>query len=107
MTTLYKVSTISEQILRFITRISELNDKIHEFQLRMKNLIFQYPDRNIIVNGETIDQYSDRIIQKYHVAIANNVNNLLTYLIAKVPGIIENQPSELPYYYPERELSEQ
>ena len=114
MTTLYKVSTISEQILRFITRISELNDKIHEFQLRMKNLIYQNPDRNIIIinnyyniNGETIDQYSDRIIQKYHIAIANNANNLLTYLIAKVPGIIENQPSELPYYYPERELSEQ
>ena len=105
MTTLYKVSAISEQILRYITRISELNDKIHEFQLKMKN--FQYPGRNIIVNGETIDQYSDRIIQKYHIAIANNVNNLLTYLIAKVPGIIENQPSELPYYYPERELSEQ
>ena len=107
MTTLYKVSTISEQILRYITRISELNDKIHEFQLKMKNLIYQYPGRNIIVNGETIDQYSDRIIQKYHIAIANNANNLLTYLIAKVPGIIENQPSELPYYYPERELSEQ
>ena len=107
MRTLYKVSAISEQILRYITRISELNDKIHEFQLRMKNLIFQYPDRNIIVNGETIDQYSDRIIQKYHIAIANNVNNMLIYLIAKVPGIIENQPSELPYYSPERELSEQ
>ena len=114
MRTLYKVSAISEQILRYITRISELNDKIHEFQLRMKNLIFQNPDRNIIIinnyyniNGETIDQYSDRIIQKYHVAIANNVNNLLTYLIAKVPGLLQNQPSEPPYYYPERELSEQ
>ena len=107
MTTLYKVSAISEQILRYITRISELNDKIHEFQLKMKNLIYQYPGRNIIVNGETIDQYSDRIIQKYHVAIANNVNNLLTYLIAKVPGLLQNQSSEPPYYYPERELSEQ
>ena len=105
MTTLYKVSAISEQILRYITRISELNDKIHEFQLRMKNLIFQYPDRNIIVNGETIDQYSDRIIQKYHVAIANNVNNMLTYLLEKV--IVHNQSLEPPYYYPERELSEQ
>ena len=70
-------------------------------------MIYQYPGRNIIVNGETIDQYSDRIIQKYHVAIANNVNNLLTYLIAKVPGLLQNQPSEPPYYYPERELSEQ
>ena len=107
MRTLYKVSAISEQILRYITRISELNDKIHAFQLKMKNLKYQYPGSNIIVNGETIDQYSDRIIQKYHIAIANNANNLLTYLIAKVPGIIENQPSELPYYYPERELSEQ
>ena len=107
MRTLYKVSAISEQILRYITRISELNDKIHAFQLKMKNLIYQYPGRNIIVNGETIDQYSDRIIQKYHVAIANNVNNLLTYLIAKVPGLLQNQPSEPPYYYPERELSEQ
>ena len=107
MTTLYKVSAISEQILRYITRISELNDKIHEFQLRMKNLIFQYPDRNIIVNGETIDQYSDRIIQKYHVAIANNVNNMLTYLLEKV--IVHNQSLEPPYYYPELflELSEQ
>ena len=107
MTTLYKVSTISEQIFWYITRISELNDKIHAFQLKMKNLIYRYPCRNIIVNGETIDQYSDRIIQKYHVAIANNVNNLLTYLIAKVPGLLQNQPSEPPYYYPERELSEQ
>ena len=109
MRTLHKVSDISEQILRYITRISELNDKIHEFQLRMKNLIFQYPDRNIIVNGETIDQYSDRIIQKYHVAIANNVNNMLTYLIEKVPGLLQNQSSEPPYYYPELflELSEQ
>ena len=107
MRTLYKVSAISEQILRYITRISELNDKIHAFQLKMKNLIYQYPGRNIIVNGETIDQYSDRIIQKYHIAIANNVNNLLTYLIAKVPGLLENQPSEPPYYSPERELSEQ
>ena len=107
MRTLHKVSTISEQILRFITRISELNDKIHEFQLRMKNLIFQYPDRNIIVNGETIDRYSDMIIQKYHVAIANNVNNMLTYLLEKV--IVHNQSLEPPYYYPELflELSEQ
>ena len=107
MTTLYKVSAISEQILRYITRISELNDKIHEFQLRMKNLIFQYPDRNIIVNGETIDRYSDMIIQKYHVAIANNVNNMLTYLLEKV--IVHNQSLEPPYYYPELflELSEQ
>ena len=107
MTTLYKVSTISEQILRYITRISELNDKIHEFQLRMKNLIFQYPDRNIIVNGERIDRYSDMIIQKYHVAIANNVNNMLTYLLEKV--IVHNQSLEPPYYYPELflELSEQ
>ena len=105
MTTLYKVSAISEQILRYITRISELNDKIHEFQLKMKN--FQYPGRNIIVNGETIDQYSDRIIQKYHVAIANNVNNMLTYLLEKV--IVHNQSLEPPYYYPELflELSEQ
>ena len=107
MRTLHKVSDISEQILRYITRISELNDKIHAFQLKMKNLMYQYPGRTIIVNGEKIDQYSDRVIQKYHIAIANNANNLLTYLIAKVPGIIENQPSELPYYYPERELSEQ
>ena len=107
MTTLYKVSAISEQILRYITRISELNDKIHEFQLRMKNLIFQYPDRNIIINGETIDRYSDMIIQKYHVAIANNVNNMLTYLLEKV--IVHNQSLEPPYYYPELflELSEQ
>ena len=107
MTTLYKVSAISEQILRYITRISELNDKIHEFQLKMKNLIFQYPDRNIIVNGETIDRYSDMIIQKYHVAIANNVNNMLTYLLEKV--IVHNQSLEPPYYYPELflELSEQ
>ena len=105
MTTLYKVSTISEQILRFITRISELNDKIHEFQLKMKNLIFQYPDRNTIINGETIDRYSDMIIKKYHVAIANNVNNMLTYLLEKV--IVHNQSLEPPYYYPERELSEQ
>ena len=37
MTTLYKVSTISEQILRFITRISELNDKIHEGKKRKNN----------------------------------------------------------------------
>ena len=107
MRTLYKVSAISEQILRYITRISELNDKIHAFQLEMKNLKYQYPGSNIIVNGETIDQYSDRIIQKYHIAIANNANDLLGYLIVKVPGIIENTPSELPYYCPERELSEQ
>ena len=107
MRTLHKVSDISEQILRYNTRISELNDQIHAFQLKMKNLMYQYPGRTIIVNGEKIDQYSDRVIQKYHIAIANNANNLLTYLIAKVPGIIENQPSELPYYYPERELSEQ
>ena len=105
MRTLHKVSAISEQILRYITRISELNDKIHEFQLKMKNLIYQYPGRNIIVNGETIDQYSDRIIQKYHIAIANNVNNMLTYLLQKV--IVHNQSLEPPYYYPERELSEQ
>ena len=107
MRTLHKVSDISEQILRYITRISELNDKIHAFQLKMKNLMYQYPGRTIIVNGEKIDQYSDRVIQKYHIAIANNANNLLTYLIVKVPGIIENTPSELPYYCPERELSEQ
>ena len=107
MRTLHKVSDISEQILRYNTRISELNDQIHAFQLKMKNLMYQYPGRNIIVNGETIDQYSDRVIQKYHIAIANNANNLLTYLIVKVPGIIENTPSELPYYCPERELSEQ
>ena len=107
MRTLHKVSDISEQILRYITRISELNDKIHAFQLKMKNLIYQYPGRNIIVNGETIDQYSDRIIQKYHVAIANNVNNMLTYLLEKV--IVHNQSLEPPYYYPELflELSEQ
>ena len=107
MTTLYKVSAISEQILRYITRISELNDKIHAFQLKMKNLIYQYPGRNIIVNGETIDRYSDMIIQKYHVAIANNVNNMLTYLLEKV--IVHNQSLEPPYYYPELflELSEQ
>ena len=114
MRTLHKVSDISEQILRYITRISELNDKIHAFQLRMKNLIYQNPDRNIIIinnyyniNGETIDQYSDKIIQKYHVAIANNVNNMLTYLLEKV--IVHNQSLEPPYYYPELflELSEQ
>ena len=107
MTTLYKASAISEQILRYNTRISELNDKIHAFQLKMKNLMYQYPGRTIIVNGEKIDQYSDRVIQKYHIAIANNANDLLGYLIVKVPGIIENTPSELPYYCPERELSEQ
>ena len=107
MRTLHKVSDISEQILRYITRISELNDKIHAFQLKMKNLMYQYPGRTIIVNGEKIDQYSDRVIQKYHIAIANNANDLLGYLIVKVPGIIENTPSELPYYCPERELSEQ
>ena len=107
MRTLHKVSDISEQILRYNTRISELNDQIHAFQLKMKNLMYQYPGRTIIVNGEKIDQYSDRVIQKYHIAIANNANNLLTYLIVKVPGIIENTPSELPYYCPERELSEQ
>ena len=107
MRTLHKVSTISEQILRFITRISELNDKIHEFQLKIKNLRFQYPDRNIVINGETIDRFSDMIIQKYHVAIANNVNNMLTYLLEKV--IVHNQSLEPPYYYPELflELSEQ
>ena len=73
----------------------------------MKNLIFQYPDRNIVVNGETIDRYSDMIIQKYHVAIANNVNNMLTYLLEKV--IVHNQSLEPPYYSPELflELSEQ
>ena len=107
MRTLHKVSDISEQILRYNTRISELNDQIHAFQLKMKNLMYQYPGRTIIVNGEKIDQYSDRVIQKYHIAIANNANDLLGYLIVKVPGIIENTPSELPYYYPERELSEQ
>ena len=107
MRTLHKVSDISEQILRYNTRISELNDKIHAFQLKMKNLMYQYPGRTIIVNGEKIDQYSDRVIQKYHIAIANNANDLLGYLIVKVPGIIENTPSELPYYCPERELSEQ
>ena len=101
MTTLYKVSTISEQILRFITRISELNDKIHEFQQKIKNLRFQYPDHNIEINGETIDQFSEMMIQKYHVAIANIVNNMLTYLHDKVIS------SEPPYYYPEGELSEQ
>ena len=78
MTTLYKVSTISEQILRFITRISELNDKIREFQQKIKNLRLQYPDHNIEINGETIDQFSEMMIQKYHVAIANIVNNMLT-----------------------------
>ena len=107
MRTLHKVSDISEQILRYNTRISELNDQIHAFQLKMKNLKYQYPGRTIIVNGEKIDQYSDRVIQKYHIAIANNANDLLGYLIVKVPGIIENTPSELPYYCPERELSEQ
>ena len=107
MRTLHKVSAISEQILRYITRISELNDKIHEFQLKIKNLRFQHPDRNIVINGETIDRYSDMIIQKYHVAIANNVNNMLTYLLEKV--IVHNQSLEPPYYYPELflELSEQ
>ena len=45
------------------------------------------------------------IIQKYHVAIANNVNNMLAYLLEKV--IVHNQSLEPPYYYPERELSEQ
>ena len=101
MRTLHKVSTISEQILRFITRISELNDKIHEFQQKIKNLRFQYPDHNIEINGETIDQFSEMMIQKYHVAIANIVNNMLTYLHDKVIS------SEPPYYYPEGELSEQ
>ena len=77
MRTLYKVSTISEEILRFNTKIFEINDKIHKFQQEMKDLKFQYPDE---INGETIDQFSEMIIQKYHVGIANIVNNMLTYL---------------------------
>ena len=101
MRTLHKVSTISEQILRFITRISELNDKIHEFQQKIKNLRFQYPDHNIEINGETIDQFSEMIIQKYHVIMTNIVNDMLTYLHDNVLS------SEAPYYSPEGELSEQ
>ena len=98
MRTLYKVSTISEEILRFNTKISEINDKIHKFQQKITNLRFQYSDE---INGETIDQFSEMIIQKYHVIMANIVNDMLTYLHDKVIS------SEPPYYYPEGELSEQ
>ena len=73
--------------------------KIHKFQQEMKYLRFQYPDE---INGEIdLDRFSEMIIQKYHVIMANIVNDMLTYLHDKVIS------SEPPYYYPEGELSEQ
>ena len=99
MRTLYKVSTISEEILRFNTKIFEINDKIHKFQQEMKDLKFQYPDE---INGEIdLDRFSEMIIQKYHVIMTNIVNDMLTYLHDNVLS------SEPPYYSPEGELSEQ
>ena len=101
MRTLYEVSTISDEILRFNTKISNLNEKIQKFQQEIKDLRLQYPHELNEQFEIELDQMSDMIIQMYHVRITNTVNDMLTYLHDNVLS------SEAPYYSPEGELSEQ
>ena len=101
MRTLYKVSTISDEILRFNTKISDLNEKIQKFQQEIKDLRFQYPHELNEQRERELNQMSDMIIQMYHIRITNTVNDMLTYLRTNV------LTSEAPYYSPDGELSEQ
>ena len=101
MRTLYKVSTISDEILRFNTKISDLNEKIQKFQQEIKDLRFQYGHELNDQRESELTQMTDMIIRLHHIRITNTVNELLTYLHTNV------LTSETPHLFPEGERSEQ